>query len=65
MQVLWNPPALPGEFDPVEALLNDPNSGLERRHQFMTATEFVSDFFESNELQGTFLENARFPRHIP
>ena len=51
MQVLWNPPALPGEFDPVEALLNDPNSGLQRRHQFMTCTEFVSDFFESNELR--------------
>jgi phytoene dehydrogenase-like protein len=51
MQVLWNPPALPGEIDPIELLLNDPNSGLERRHQFMTATEYVSDFFESKELR--------------
>ena len=51
MQVLWNPPPLPGEIDPIEALLNDPNSGLERRHQFMTATEYVSDFFESSELR--------------
>jgi phytoene dehydrogenase-like protein len=51
MQVLWNPPPLPGEIDPIELLLNDPNSGLERRHQFMTATEYVSDFFESNELR--------------
>ena len=51
MQVLWSPPALPGEIDPIEVLLNDPNSGIERRHQFMTATEYVSDFFESNELR--------------
>jgi phytoene dehydrogenase-like protein len=50
-QLLWSPPALPGEIDPVEALLNDPNSGLQRRHQFMSATEYVSDFFESNELR--------------
>jgi len=51
MQVLWNPPPLPDEIDPIEMLLADPNSGLERRHQFMSATEFVSDFFESNELR--------------
>ena len=51
MQVLYNPPALPGEIDPVDDLCNDPNSGLQRRHQFMTCTEFVSDFFESNELR--------------
>jgi len=51
MQVLWNPPPLPGEIDPIEMLIADPNSGLERRHQFMTATEFVSDFFESDELR--------------
>ncbi len=51
MAVLFNPPALPGEIDPVEDLVNDPNSGLQRRHQFMTCTEFVSDFFESNELR--------------
>jgi len=51
MQVLYNPPALPGEIDPVDDLVNDPNSGLQRRHQFMTCTEFVSDFFESNELR--------------
>jgi len=50
-QLLWSPPALPGEIDPVELLLNDPNSGLQRRHQFMSATEYVSDFFESNELR--------------
>jgi beta-carotene ketolase (CrtO type) len=50
-QVLWSPPALPGEIDPIEALLNDPDSGIERRHQFMTSTEYVSDFFESNELR--------------
>ena len=51
MAGLWNPPALPGEVDPIEMLIADPNSGLERRHQFMTGTEFVSDFFESNELR--------------
>jgi len=51
MQVLWNPPAVPGEIDPVEALIQDPNSGIDRRHQFMTATEFVSDFFDSDELR--------------
>jgi beta-carotene ketolase (CrtO type) len=50
-QYLWSPPALPGEIDPIEALLNDPNSGVERRHQFMTSTEFVCDFFESNEMR--------------
>jgi len=51
MQVLWNPPALPGEFDPVEALIMDPDSGIDRRHQFMTATEYVSDLFDSDELR--------------
>lgn len=51
MQILWNPPPLPGEIDPIEMLIADPNSGLERRHMFMSATEFVSDFFESNELR--------------
>jgi len=49
--VLWSPPALPDEFDPVEALIQDPNSGIDRRHQFMTATEYVSDMFESDELR--------------
>jgi phytoene dehydrogenase-like protein len=51
MTVLYNPPILPGEIDPIDELVNDPNSGLQRRHQFMTCTEFVSDFFESNELR--------------
>jgi beta-carotene ketolase (CrtO type) len=51
MQVLWNPPALPGEHDPVEALINDPNSIIDRRHQFMTATEYVCDLFESPEIR--------------
>lgn len=51
MTVLWNPPPLPGEFDPVEAIVTTPGSGLDRRHCYMTATEFVSDFFESNELR--------------
>jgi phytoene dehydrogenase-like protein len=51
MQVLWNPPALPGEVDPIEALIADPNSGIDRRHQFMTATEYVSDLFDSDELR--------------
>ncbi len=51
MQVLWNPPALPGELDPIEALIVDPNSGIDRRHQFMTATEYVSDLFDSDELR--------------
>ena len=49
--VLFNPPALPGEIDPVEMLIADPNSGIDRRHQFMTATEYVSDLFESDELR--------------
>jgi beta-carotene ketolase (CrtO type) len=51
MQVLWNPPALPGEIDPVELLIQDPNSGIDRRHQFMSATEYVSDLFDSAELR--------------
>jgi phytoene dehydrogenase-like protein len=51
MQVLWNPPAVPGEIDPLEVLIQDRNSGIDRRHQFMTATEFVSDFFDSDELR--------------
>ena len=49
--VLWSPPALPGEVDLVEALIQDPNSGIDRRHQFMTATEYVCDLFESDELR--------------
>ena len=49
--VLWSPPALPGEVDLVEALIQNPNSGIDRRHQFMTATEYVTDFFESDELR--------------
>ncbi|MFC1848144.1 phytoene desaturase family protein [Chloroflexota bacterium] len=49
--VLWNPPALPGEIDLVEALIQNPNSGIDRRHQFMTATEYVCDLFESDELR--------------
>ena len=49
--VLWSPPALPDEIDLVEALIQDPNSGIDRRHQFMTATEYVSDLFESDELR--------------
>jgi phytoene dehydrogenase-like protein len=49
--VLFNPPAVPGELDPIEALVQDPNSGIDKRHQFMTATEYVSDLFESDELR--------------
>ncbi|UCG82624.1 MAG: NAD(P)/FAD-dependent oxidoreductase [Dehalococcoidia bacterium] len=49
--VLWSPPALPDEIDPVEMLIADPNSGIDRRHQFMTATEYVCDLFESDELR--------------
>ncbi|MEE8373581.1 MAG: NAD(P)/FAD-dependent oxidoreductase [Dehalococcoidia bacterium] len=49
--VLWSPPALPDEIDLVEALIQNPNSGIDRRHQFMTATEYVSDLFESDELR--------------
>lgn len=49
--VLWSPPALPDEVDLVEALIQDPNSGIDRRHQFMTATEYVSDLFDSDELR--------------
>jgi phytoene dehydrogenase-like protein len=49
--VLWSPPPLPDEIDPIEVLIQDPNSGIDRRHQFMTATEYVSDLFESDELR--------------
>jgi phytoene dehydrogenase-like protein len=49
--VLFSPPALPDEFDPVEALIQNPDSGIDRRHQFMTATEYVCDMFESKELR--------------
>jgi phytoene dehydrogenase-like protein len=49
--VLWSPPALPDELDLVEALIQNPNSGIDRRHQFMTATEYVTDMFESDELR--------------
>lgn len=50
-QILWNPPALPGENDPLELLLSNPESGIDPRYQFMTAAEIVCDMFESPELR--------------
>lgn len=50
-QHLYNPPPLPGEPDPIENLLNDPESGLDPRYQFMTEYEIVCDLFESAELR--------------
>ena len=49
--VLWNPPPLPGESDPMENLFNVPASGIDRRHQFMSATEVVLDLFDSDKLR--------------
>ena len=50
-QHLYSPPALPSELDPIELLLNDPESGLERRYEFMTEMEVVCDLFESPEVR--------------
>ncbi len=48
---LYNPPPLPGEPDPIENQLNDPESLLDPRYQFMTEYEIVCDLFESAELR--------------
>ena len=50
-QILWNPPSLPGEPDPLEALLSNPESGIDPRYQSMTAAEIICSMFESPELR--------------
>jgi len=50
-QALWNPPPLPDEVDPIEALLSNPKSKVDPRYQFMTAAEIICDMFESPELR--------------
>jgi phytoene dehydrogenase-like protein len=48
---LYNPPPLPGEPDHIEMQLNDPESFLDPRYEFMTEYEIICDLFESPELQ--------------
>ena len=67
-QHLFNPPPLPGEPDPIGALLSDPESGLDPRYQFMTEMEVVSDLFESPEVRSLALAwnlyNGVFPDDV-
>jgi len=44
-----------GTPDPLEALVTDPESGLEPVHQFMTVQQVAYDFFESPELRTLFM----------
>ena len=49
------PPTPWGEPDPIEALLDVPDSGLEPVHQFMTVRQVAYDFFESPEMRTLFM----------
>ncbi|HWO18025.1 MAG TPA: NAD(P)/FAD-dependent oxidoreductase [Kofleriaceae bacterium] len=49
------PPAPWGTPDPLEALVEDPASGIEPVHQLMTVRQLACDFFESPELRTLFM----------
>lgn len=44
-----------GEPDPLEALITNPDSGLEPVHQFVTVRQAAYDYFESPELRTLFM----------
>jgi len=52
---VYNPPPLPGEPNPLEELLDDPGSGLDRRYYFLSAYDMANDLFDSPELKTLFL----------
>ncbi len=51
----FSPPTPWGEPDPLEALLDIEDSGLEPVHQFMTVRQVAYDFFESDEMRTLFM----------
>jgi len=67
--MLFNPPPLPGEFDPMEDLFNDPVTGVPPRYRFMTLMEIVNDLFDSAELKTSIFKLAmiagQYPDEVP
>jgi len=55
-QVLFNPPPLPGEVDYMEALLNDPEGGIDPRYPYMTEYEIICDLYDSPEMRSMALQ---------
>src|SRR5690349_1948651 len=56
--------------DALEALLDEPDSGIEPVHQFMTVRQLAYDFFESDELRTLFMRACTtstgcFPDDVP
>lgn len=54
----FSPPPPRGTPDPLEALLDNPESGLEPVHECMTVRQLACDFFESAELRTLFMRAA-------
>ncbi len=53
-----NPPVRPGESDPIDEILADPNGGFDPRYQFMTVAQIASDLYESPQMQTYFMRVA-------
>ncbi|NTV57362.1 MAG: NAD(P)/FAD-dependent oxidoreductase [Deltaproteobacteria bacterium] len=66
----YSPPTPWGTPDPLEALFDDPDSGLELPMQFMTCKQIARYFFESDELRiltlrGFLTSWGCFPEDVP
>ncbi|MCX5879417.1 MAG: NAD(P)/FAD-dependent oxidoreductase, partial [Deltaproteobacteria bacterium] len=66
----YSPPTPWGVPDPLEALFDDPESGLELPMQFMTCKQIARYFFESDELRiltlrGFLTSWGCFPEDVP
>ena len=66
----YSPPTPWGTPDPLEALFDDPGSGLELPMQFMTCKQIARYFFESDELRiltlrGFLTSWGCFPEDVP
>ena len=53
-----SPPVPWGQKNPLEELVDNPNSGIDPVHQFMTTTQLAYDLFESEELRTLFIRAA-------
>jgi beta-carotene ketolase (CrtO type) len=54
----YTPPSAFGARDPLESLLEQPDSGLEPVYQWMTVRQLAYDLFESPELRTAFMRGA-------
>lgn len=55
-EILFNPPPLPGEHDPMDELMYNPEEGFDPRYPFMTEYELVCDLYESAEMRSFALQ---------